>query len=544
MCLHLPQLPLDALGPWPEPLAALPVLVWEADGRGARLVCSANPAARSLGAAPGQRLGSAQALAPQALLLARDPVREAAALQRLALALGSLTPCIEIAPPAQLLLDIHASLRLFGGLRPLLRRALALARGGGFTLRCGLAATPLAAQWLAAQADPPTRGTRRPPGPRRRCIQLASTRRALQPLPLALVAGFLPAAADKAVDKAMDTAADSLQMLQALGARRVADLRRLPRSGLARRGGAAWLDALDRAEGRRPDPRRWFEPPEACRLSLELPHPAEAVPALEAALAPLVQALCGWLVLRWRAAQGIGLHLQHEHGARRRLADDVLTLDLATPSRDAAHLLTLLRERLQRIELRAPVDRLTLDLTRHLPDAGRPRALLPDALDDQAQADARAGLIDRLRARLGADRVQCLQLQADARPEHAQRRLPAEVGPGTGGAGPPARRPPSADHGLPRPTWLLATPQPLPLSQNGEQPLHLGRPLRLLTRAERIETGWHDGALVRRDYHVALADDGTLCWVYRDRSPAATAAATATGDEPAAPRWFLHGLFG
>jgi protein ImuB len=537
LCLHLPQLPLDALGPWPEPLAALPVLVWEADGRGARLVCSANPAARGLGAVPGQRLGSAQALAPQALLLARDPVREAAALQRLALALGSLTPSIEIAPPAQLLLDIHASLRLFGGLRALLRRALALARGSGFTLRCGLAATPLAAQWLAAQADPPDRRGRRPPGPRRRCIQLASTRRALQPLPLALVAGFLA----NPVDKAIDTTADSLQMLQALGARRVADLRRLPRSGLARRGAAAWLDALDRAEGRRPDPRRWFEPPEACRLGLELPHPAEAVPALEAALAPLVQALCGWLALRWRAAQGIELRLQHEYGARRRLADDVLTLDLATPSRDAAHLLTLLRERLQRIELRAPVDRLTLDLTRHLPDAGRPRALLPDALDDQTHADARAGLIDRLRARLGADRVQCIQLQADARPEYAERRLPAEVGPGTGGAAPPARRPPSADHGLPRPTWLLATPQPLPLSRNGELPLHLGRPLRLLTRAERIETGWHDSALVRRDYHVALADDGTLCWVYRDRSPAVTA---ADAGELAAPRWFLHGLFG
>ena len=40
--------------------------------------------------------------------------------------------------------------------------------------------------------------------------------------------------------------------------------------------------------------------------------------------------------------------------------------------------------------------------------------------------------------------------------------------------------------------------------------------------------GWHDGALVRRDYHVALADDGRLCWIYR---------------EPGA-RWFLHGLFG
>ena len=88
----------------------------------------------------------------------------------------------------------------------------------------------------------------------------------------------------------------------------------------------------------------------------------------------------------------------------------------------------------------------------------------------------------------------------------------------------------------PRPSWLL--PDPLPLALRGEVPVLAGRPLRLLTRAERIETGWHDGALLRRDYHVALGEDGRLWWIFRERQGSLEQA------DGAAPRWFLHGLFG
>jgi protein ImuB len=84
-----------------------------------------------------------------------------------------------------------------------------------------------------------------------------------------------------------------------------------------------------------------------------------------------------------------------------------------------------------------------------------------------------------------------------------------------------------------RPAWLLDPPEPLASDAYG-RPLH-GGPLQLCSRAERIEAGWFDGALARRDYHVALGSDRRLRWIFRERR----------GDAPAGEAsWFLHGWFG
>jgi protein ImuB len=83
---------------------------------------------------------------------------------------------------------------------------------------------------------------------------------------------------------------------------------------------------------------------------------------------------------------------------------------------------------------------------------------------------------------------------------------------------------------LARPVWLLRSPQPLP--ERGAHPLLDGQPLQLVAGPERIEAGWWDGALAARDYFIALADDGALVWVYRERVP-----------KDWEPGWFLHGRF-
>ena len=49
---------------------------------------------------------------------------------------------------------------------------------------------------------------------------------------------------------------------------------------------------------------------------------------------------------------------------------------------------------------------------------------------------------------------------------------------------------------------------------------------------ERIESGWWDGADVRRDYYVAESPAGELAWIFRDHCRG-----TDDGE------WFLHGLF-
>jgi protein ImuB len=142
------------------------------------------------------------------------------------------------------------------------------------------------------------------------------------------------------------------------------------------------------------------------------------------------------------------------------------------------------------------------------------------------------GLIERLRARLGAGAVHGLALRAEHRPEcawtvtapppaAAARR--AAVGCTEDAAcGAQAHRP------LPRrPLWILPAPQPLAV-HNG-LPRRRG-PLRLTSEPERIESGWWDGREIARDYYTAVDIHGVRLWVFRER---------------AAPHgWFLHGVFG
>ena len=77
----------------------------------------------------------------------------------------------------------------------------------------------------------------------------------------------------------------------------------------------------------------------------------------------------------------------------------------------------------------------------------------------------------------------------------------------------------------PRPLWLLAEPQPL---------AHLleTQPWVLCDGPERIESGWWDGADVRRDYFVARTPADETVWIYRDHR---------YGIEDG--EWFLHGVF-
>lgn len=128
---------------------------------------------------------------------------------------------------------------------------------------------------------------------------------------------------------------------------------------------------------------------------------------------------------------------------------------------------------------------------------------------EEAAAEDRVTLVERLRSRLGRDAVHGLTLVPAHRPELAFR----EAEPGTS----PPGIPPS-----PRPLWLLHLPRPVSPQS-----------LRLLSGPERIESGWWDGNDVQRDYFVALQVNHAKCWVYRER----------TDVDAASERWFVHGYF-
>ena len=522
--LHLSALPLEAL------LAALPAAPHD-PGRSSeparcvveqRRVLLACRQATAAGVQPGMSAASAAALLPGLQLLPRDAARETAFVERLALALARYTPALVIEPDG-VLLEAGASLRLFGGARALARDVQATVRASGVQAMHLVAAPTAGAASLLARVAAPGPAPRR--GPATPGIAAAKdvaidpvidlvrawhqhTRQRLDALPLgaALAVWQLPAR--------------TADLLHGIGCRTLADVRALPRTGLQRRGGGELLQRLAQAYGEAPDPRPWFTPPPGFDLGLELLHRADDAAMLVFAAERLVQPLAGWLAQQWLAASRIALHLRHETSRHQALPDTVVRIGLGEPSREAKQIGLLLRERLQRTVLPAPVYALTLRLEEAVSHAGFEAALWRDP-QRSGDDDAR-GLIDRLGARLGPERVQRLHLQADHRPERAMTAVPANAA----ASGPTLiELPPSPP---PRPTWLL--PEPLRLQEQAGRPLH-GGPLTLRSRAERIEAGWFDGELVCRDYHVAEGRDHRLRWVFRERRGDVT-------------QWYLHGLFG
>ncbi|HEU4460790.1 MAG TPA: DNA polymerase Y family protein, partial [Methylibium sp.] len=157
IALYLPHLPLQALEralPGQPPRPALAVV-------DDRKLIAINRAAAMLGLRLGQSAATAQSLAPQLQLRPRDPDRERAFVQALALALGQFTP--QLCPQAGgVLIEVAASLRLFGGLRRLRRRIEAVVRQCGARARLATGRTANAAWLLAshgATAAPAAQGS-------------------------------------------------------------------------------------------------------------------------------------------------------------------------------------------------------------------------------------------------------------------------------------------------------------------------------------------------------------------------------------------------
>lgn len=438
-------------------------------------------AAQQAGVCAGTGVAAARALAPDLNLLSRDPVREIAALQALACWAGRFTPRISLTPDT-LLLEIGSCLRLFGGLKKLVGMVRDSAQSLDFTVALAAAPTPQAAQWLAQQDVPVF------------CTDLSRLPRHLERLPVSV----LPKRAAEAVHR--------------FGAATLGDMRRLPTAQLARRIGTESLQQLARAFGEAPDLRADFVFPEHFALPLQLPAVVENAAALVFAARRLVSALAGWLSVRQAGVRAMILHLRHEKG------ETPLLLQFAEVTADGERFERVMRERLERLELTAPVDSLCLEASDVVPLAGHSGTLFNDACAEQGGMNA---LLERLSARLGEQQVYRLVVQDDHRPECATRRATLQE-----------KLPPGTAVSLPRPLWLLMAPESL--REVGGRPYRRG-PLELLSGPERIESGWwgnNEAAGVgdiRRDYFVARSPDERWLWIFRE--------CRESGG------WFLHGYF-
>jgi protein ImuB len=472
LAIHLPLLPLEVFSRGEA--SQRPLAVAE-ERQGGQWILAGNRLATEAGVTSGMAAGAARAIAAGLHILQRDQQQEQAALEGLAVWAGQFTSQVSLESPYGLLLEVGGSLRLFGGIAQLCSRVRSGLEELGYQAYLASAATPAAAILLAAA------------GREEKAHSRQQLRSVLSSLPLS----------------ELPLEREQLATLRGMGLKRLGELLRLPRHGLTRRLGRDAMLYLERLLGSMPDPRAVFEPPAGFHRRLELPAEVQSREALLFAAKRLLLELGGFLTARQGGVQTLLWHLLH--------GGEVVTrfhLGLLAAERDPLRLLELLQERLERIELPAPVREIVLEVNDLQPLAGRPLALF-----DAPAEEGDGRLLERLRARLGEKAVSGLRLMADHRPERAWAyAVPGEVGEGRPVAG--------------RPLWLL--PEPLPLRERDGWPRHGGR-LHLEPERERIESGWWDGAAVARDYFVARTAEGERLWVYRELY--------------GRRRWFLHGFF-
>lgn len=497
--LDCPSLPLDVFArAWSPEAHARPFAV-DSGGHVPRIV-ALNDAARAAALSEGMLLSAAYALVPQLVQQSRDVPAEHAALAQLATFALRFTPMVSVILPHALVAEIGASLKLFGGRAKLLAQLHRGIETRGFAARIGVAPTPIAALAFARAGQP-------------------GAVTSLDALPEAL--------GEIALDH-FDLPEAACTTLAAAGVHTFGAADRLPRDGLARRCGPVVVATLDRAAGRLPDPRPPYVPPPCFTTRLELPAPVHDVEGLSFAVNRLVQEMSAWLSAAGLGVSVMALELAHEPALVRH-RDSPSTqarLALSAPSRTPKHLMQVLRERLARLTLPAPVAALTLASESVAPLCGRNLRLLPG--DEGLVPEV--PLIDRLRARLGEQAVQVVTPHAEHRPEYATRDRAAALAPADVPTQAKRRknlRAPFAQQLplAPRPLWLLGEPQPL-------AGLLERQPWVLREGPERIESGWWDGRDVRRDYYVAENPSGEMVWIYRDHRYG-----TDAGE------WFLHGVF-
>jgi protein ImuB len=417
-------------------------------------------------------------------------------LNEFARAACRLSGAVSLNAQDDIVLEIGGSLRLFDGLRGVLRRAREefAALGGRFVF--GIAATARAARWLARH----------------------------QPGRYALFAEELPAVLRSLPATVLTSEEKILRQFERSGIRTLGALLRLPRDGVARRFGPEILELLDQALARAPEALPPFFPPQPFEAEEELYPPVSDWPRLERPAEKLLHGLEQYLRRRQAATQQVDCFLRHAHVPVTRIR-----LGTARHERRASVLLDLLARHFERTHLPAAITGIGI----HCGDIHVIPAENLHLIEGGADAEQHwPRLLDRLSARMGEGRLSKPALRADHRPECAGtvKKVSGLFSSGFAGWGAGAsereNKPDTFFFFIPRrPIWLLR--KPARLAETDHRPEWNG-PLALSHLPERIEQGWWDGGDARRDYYLARNPAGAQLWIYRDR------------DEPG---WYLHGIF-
>ena len=538
-------------------------MVLTIEGTHGPLIQAVTDAAAARGAWVGARLTDARAIDPALIAIPADVDGDQALLRRLARWSGRWSPLVEVDGGDALRLDISGVAHLFGGEAGLIADVRARFAAMGLTVRTAIAPTANAAWALShfgwhppnvtpAKAGVPlicSRGdaeTQRGRDQNERLRASAPARETRQQRDsrfrgnddLAALLAPLPVAALRLSPQATRT-------LERLGLKTIETLSGIERRSLARRFRDADnpVDALDRMLGRKPEPLTATPSEAPPRTVLRLAEPVADPAILRNALARLADPLVRELTQRRLGARRIAFHAFRVDGEI-----GEVEAETALATRDPAHIVRLLGDRLERLDPGFGFDAFALVALWCEPLGSEQDALLGERPSELELA--RLG--DRLVARLGAQRVRRPTARESHLPERASgwgsALLPSRP---AGGAvesaknRPSPQPPPASGRGSVRPPRLLdraeaiavvyATPEGVPRRFVWRRAVH---DIARVEGPERIAPEWwrQPSNARLRDYYRVEDAEGRRYWIYREG---------VIGDgRGGAPNWYLHGLFG
>ena len=478
-----------------------------------------NEAGHAAGARVGQMLADARALYPGLKTAPSDPAGDLAFLEKLAVWSQRWGPWSALDPPDGVIVDVTAVSHLFGGERRLLADVERAFAKRHLAVRASIAPTAGAA-WALAHY-----------GPRARILGASSDTQAMM-----RQLADLPAAALR-----LDI--DVLTVLRRLGLKRLGDLADIT-TGAINRTEAAARDALhrrfrgrkspsanplirlDQLLGRVPEPLLPIVPQKMPMVQRRLMEPLRHRSLLDQVLADLAEDMA-------RTLEGLG------EGARRlelglwRVDGEVIVrrLELASATRDPAHITRLFGEKLEKIDAGFGIETVRLRAS-----WAEPLAVTQGDVEHAAQQHgiSLAACIDRLSVRLGRDAVRRPVPVESHLPERAQRwQPPLDPEPTSQGLFEFRHRPPKLLDRSEKIAVLYASPDGLP------QRFRWRGDVREVVRVEGPERiapeWWRARSTMRlRDYYRIEDAHGQRFWIYRQ--------GIAGDGRGGMPDWYLQGL--
>ncbi|MCB0078857.1 MAG: hypothetical protein KDD73_15705 [Anaerolineales bacterium] len=326
--------------------------------------------------------------------------------------------------------------------------------------------------------------------------------------------------------------------LRRLGLKTIGALLDIPRASLARRFrgeviGENVLLRLDEMMGHRDEPLNPLNPPSSFMAHRALMEPVITSEGLDALLQGLVAGLCRDLQRRAQGATRLLLKLFRSDGSR-----VSLPAGFSAATHDRAHMLRVLKPKLETVDAGFGIDAMTLEARETAPAVVQQYgfmeeggSLVLEQLNDRVMNRHETGLV-------ALEEVESHVPERAEKPGRpltppAESLLPpqAREGPRNGGLHPS------------RPLLIFARPEPAAVIASVPD----GPPMRFTWRRvtrkvvksqgpERVAPEWWRLAQGEspRDYYVIEDEQGRRYWLYREGLYGETGAAQ--------PRWFVHGL--